>query len=333
MEQREKAVFKAAVVMNDEHGLPNYMTMYYMEPGTYEPEDVPEMFKVNGKTMAAVLISQFANTLINDVPCSLPFSRPASAIDWDKANKLCRGKGKGWHLLTNTEYTFLTDEADKLGHKIRGNTDRGSSYDNPQEKGVLYDGYHTLTGLDPVAWSHDGTKDGVFGLCGNFWEWVAGLSLTKGGIRYIPDNDAAAEETDMKPNGAAWKNAEVDGKALKLSGGYGVKLTTGEVEDDWNGCHFSELELEELEEVPEVLHKLGVIPRNWKEEKAGIWADSSLEEAVPVRGSGFAGASDGGVSALGLSNPRSGVDLSVSFRSALCVEDWQLVTEILSGAR
>lgn len=324
---------KKAVVIKDNHGLPNYMTMFYMDPAEGTPEETPEILKVNGKTMAAVLVSQFANTLINDVPCSLPFSRPASAIDWDKANKLCRGKGKGWHLLTNTEYTFLTDEADKLGHKIRGNTDRGSSYDNPQEKGVLYDGYHTLTGLDPVAWSHDGTKDGVFGLCGNFWEWVAGLSLTKGVIRYIPDNDAAAEETDMKPNGAAWKSAEVDGKVLKLSGGYGVKLTTGEAEDDWNGCHFSELELEELEEVPEVLHKLGVIPRNWKEEKAGIWADSSLEEAVPIRGSGFSDSSYGGVSALRLNYPRSFVYSSVSFRSALCVEDRQLVTEILSGAR
>jgi hypothetical protein len=85
--------------------------------------------------------------------------------------------------------------------------------------------------------------------------------------------------------------------------------------------------------VPEVLHKLGVIPRNWKEEKAGIWADSSLEEAVPLRGSSFNNTSGGGVSALYLFNPRSNVYNFVSFRSALCVEDWQLVTEILSGAR
>lgn len=323
---------KKAVIIKDSHGLPNYMTMFYMDPAAEAPEEVPEIFKVNGKIMAAVMVSQFANTLINEIPCSLPYSRPANAIDWDKANKLCREKGKGWHLLTNTEYTFLLDEADKLGHKIHGNTNHGSSADNPEEKGILFDGYHTLTGCDPLAWSHDGTQDGVFGLCGNFWEWVTGLRLAKGTIQYIAENDAAGE-TDMNVNSTAWKTASADGQALKLSGGYGVTLTTGEVKNDWDGCHFSELELEELKEVPEILYKLGVIPRNWKEEKAGLWADSSLEEAVPVRGSGFSHTASGGPVALRLSNPRSNAHSSVSFRSALYVEDWQLVTEILAGAR
>ena len=35
-------VKKKAVIVMDSAGLPNYMTMFYMEPGTYEPEDVPE---------------------------------------------------------------------------------------------------------------------------------------------------------------------------------------------------------------------------------------------------------------------------------------------------
>lgn len=38
-------VKKKAVIVMDSAGLPNYMTMFYMEPGTYEPEDVPELFK------------------------------------------------------------------------------------------------------------------------------------------------------------------------------------------------------------------------------------------------------------------------------------------------
>lgn len=38
-------VKKKAVIVKDRLGLPNYMTMFYMEPGTYNPEDVPEMFK------------------------------------------------------------------------------------------------------------------------------------------------------------------------------------------------------------------------------------------------------------------------------------------------
>ena len=39
--EQEKGIFKAAVVVNDEAGLPNFMTMFYMEPGTYKEEDVP----------------------------------------------------------------------------------------------------------------------------------------------------------------------------------------------------------------------------------------------------------------------------------------------------
>ena len=42
-------VKKKAVIVKDRLGLPNYMTMFYMEPGTYNPEDVPEMFKIKNK--------------------------------------------------------------------------------------------------------------------------------------------------------------------------------------------------------------------------------------------------------------------------------------------
>ena len=39
-------VKKKAVIVKDRLGLPNYMTMFYMEPGTYSPEDVPDCFSV-----------------------------------------------------------------------------------------------------------------------------------------------------------------------------------------------------------------------------------------------------------------------------------------------
>lgn len=61
-------VKKKAVIVMDSAGLPNYMTMFYMEPGTYEPEDVPELFKIRNKIVPAVLVSQFTNTMIKGVP-------------------------------------------------------------------------------------------------------------------------------------------------------------------------------------------------------------------------------------------------------------------------
>ena len=93
----------------------------------------------------------------------------------------------------------------------------------------------------------------------------------------------------------------------------------------------ADLQLEELEEMPEIAYKLGIVPHDWKNETAGIWADNELEEAVPVRGSSFGSASSGGAGALSLSYPRSYVSSLVSFRSALFLESWELVTDLLKA--
>ena len=87
-----------------------------------------------------------------------------------------------------------------------------------------------------------------------------------------------------------------------------------------------------LKEVPEIVHRLGILPQDWQQEKAGIWVDSELEEAVPIRGSGFGYTSSGGVAALYLYFARSNVGNDVSFRSALYLEDWKLVTDLLLRA-
>ena len=93
----------------------------------------------------------------------------------------------------------------------------------------------------------------------------------------------------------------------------------------------ADLQLEELDEVPEIAYKLGIVPHDWKHETAGLWADSELEEAVPIRGSCFNNTSFGGAGALNLNNARSFVLNNVSLRSALFLEDWELVTELLKA--
>ncbi len=327
---------KKAVIVKDEHGMPNYMTMFYLEPllstGQGAGFKTPEMFIVNGKAVCAVLISQYTNVMINGIPASLPYQQPAETVNCINAARLCRDKGKGWHLMTNTEWVYLMEEAGRLGHKIGGNTDHGQNAENPEEKGWCYDGCTCLTGLDPLAWSHDGTKDGVFGLCGNFWEWVAGLRLHGGKIEYIKDNDAAA--ADYGEYSKEWAQAAVDGRELFLDVQCGkVVLTDGQIAGDYDGGHMKDLQLAgSLKEVPEIIHKLGILPRGWKTEKAGIWVDSAIEEAVPVRGSCFYNTSNGGVAALHLDCPRSNGYHDVAFRSTLYLEDWKLVTEILAGA-
>jgi hypothetical protein len=150
-------------------------------------------------------------------------------------------------------------------------------------------------------------------------------------VEYTPNNDAAVEGYTEKPD---WTVAEVNGKPLKLYGSSdgGVVMSTAEkIEKDWDGCHIAELQLEELEDVPEIAYKLGIVPHDWKNEIAGIWADSELEEAVPLRGSSFYYTSYGGAGALNLYNARSIVDSNVSLRSALFLESWELVTDLLKA--
>lgn len=137
----------------------------FMEPGTYRKEDVPDMFRVNGENMAAILISQYANTVINRIPVSMPYQKPIEEIGYDEAATACRRKGNGWHLMTNTEWVYLMNEAVEIGHIIGGNTDNGENANNPEEKGWCYDGYTCMTGLDPLSWSHDGRK--VFAIKGS----------------------------------------------------------------------------------------------------------------------------------------------------------------------
>lgn len=340
--EQKKGIFKEAVVVNDEAGLPNFMTMFYMEPGTYKLKDVPDMFKVNGEIMAAILISQYTNTVINGIPVSLPYQKPVERMSHDEAAAACRRKGSGWHLMTNAEWVYLMKDAAAAGHKISGNTDHGKSADNPEEEGYCYDGYAVLTGTEPLAWSHDGTVEGVFGLCGNLGECVAGLRLHKGMIEYIPDNNAAAE--DFKEQDPAWIAARTEepgeegfpfGKPLYLDVHSDaergrVVLTDERTDRNWNSCHMKDLQIAgSLKEVPAIIHRLGILTKDWKQEKARIWADSELEEAVPVRGSDYKDTSSGGAATLYLNRVRSVAVSGVSFRSALYMKDWKMVMDLL----
>ena len=299
------------VVLFDNAGLPSIMVKFTPEAG--KPLD--PVFMVCGKRAKAIYISKYENTLVKGVPCSIPFAQAANCIDFNAASALCRGKGDGWHLMTNAEWEYLHNESIEGGTLPHGNTARGRYFFDERESGEKYDYGHTLTGSGPVTWTHTHTLDGVYDLCGDNWEMVAGLRLRKGAIEYIKDNDAAL--ANLSPDSEAWQRVKTAaGQDIFLDTAHGgVTVTTEAPEDCWDGCRFKEMEIA-LEEVPEILQQLGIVPQNVKEETAYIYADSSEDETVPFRGSGFRGASSGGVGALGLRYARSDVYHSVGFRSA-----------------
>lgn len=299
------------VVLFDNAGLPSIMVKFTPEAG--KPLD--PVFMICGRRAKAIYISKYGNTLVEGVPCSIPFAQPENCIDFDTASALCRAKGDGWHLMTNAEWEYLHNESLEGGTLPHGNTASGKYYFDESESGEKYDYGHTLAGSGPVTWSHTHTPDGVYDLCGNNWEMTAGLRLRKGAIEYIKDNDAAV--VDLSPDSEAWQQAQTAaGETIYLDAGCGgIIVTTEAPEDCWNGCRFKGMEIA-LDEVPEILQQLGIVPKNVKEETAYIYADTGEDEVMPFRGSGFNSTSSGGVGALYLYYARSHVNRHVGFRSA-----------------
>lgn len=309
------------VVLFDNAGLPSVMVKFTPEAG----KPLEPVFMVCGRRAKAIYISKYENTLVKGIPCSIPYAKAANSIDFDTASGLCRSKGNGWHLMTNTEWEYLHNESMEGGTLPHGNTDRGKYYFDKSESGEKYDYGHTLTGSGPVTWTHTNTPEGVCDLCGDNREMTAGLRLRKGAIEYIKDNDAAV--VDLSKDSEAWQTAKTEaGETIYLDAtNGGVTVTTEATEDGWDGCRFNEMEIA-LDEVPEILQKLGIVPKNVKEETAYIYADSGEDETIPFRGSSFSHAFGGGVVALDLFFARSFVYHDVSFRSAY-VEFEELETE------
>lgn len=309
------------VVLFDNAGLPSVMVKFTPEAG----KQLDPVFMVCGRRAKAIYISKYENTMVKGVPCSIMYAKAANRIDFDTASKLCRNKGSGWHLMTNAEWEYLHKESVEGGTLPHGNTDEGRYYFKKSESGERYDYGRTLTGSGPVTWTHTHTPDGVCDLCGDNWEMVAGLRLVKGAIEYIKDNDAAV--VNLSPDSEAWQRAKTAaGQEIYIDATHGsVTVTTEAPKENWNICRFKDLKIK-LEEMPEILQRLGIVPKNAEEEMVYICASSREEEAIPFRGSGLNSASFGGLSALDLKDNRSCDYCNISFRSAY-VEFEELETE------
>ena len=92
------------------------------------------------------------------------------------------------------------------GHAAQGNTDSGRSILAPEARPASTAATRgragdpaTLTGSGPARWRHDHTAHGIADLCGNLWEWQAGLRLVDGEIQIIPDNDAVQADLSRHP--------------------------------------------------------------------------------------------------------------------------------------
>lgn len=287
-----------------------------------------------------IWVSKYINCVVNDRAYSLPMKDPAAYVNYDQALTYCRNKGAGWHLNQNGVFAALNLWSEKNGTIPRGNTNWDASYTNAYERGVntykdpAYTdgrGGRTATGSGPVTWYHDHSPAGIADLCGNCWEWVSGMRIVAGEIQIIPYGNAMKSTTSMTADSTEWKAIMPDGTLVNpgTAGTLKVDRTSSSdatlrintsinaQTDDTNDTStpFKDTKAVSGVSIPKILIAAGLFPDSAQTAPGRFWARNNGER-LPIRGSGFYDTSGGGVSALRLGNPRSGVNYSVSFRSA-----------------
>ena len=299
------------VVIYDKAGIPSVMVRFSrvtdndLFGGSCKPHPA---FVINGKVYDEIYISKYPNTVINGRAYSLPMTEPETCATYEEAVNLCRAKGEGWHLWTAAERGLIANICHKNEVFPHGNTNYGSWHGDNSENGKIYDGgYKTLTGSGPATWNHDHTPFGVSDLCGNIWEWFAGIRLMDGVIEVIPDNNAAAD-IDMSKDSDKWVTLMKDGKPIRINAeNCGLKFTIEESGTDCDGCEWGDTEFEFG--ITEQMKELALYPG---EPEAYLYADTEGER-LPLTGGGGSNGATAGVFYLDLSFARSN---SYSFRSA-----------------
>lgn len=320
------------VVIFDDKGIPSIMVRFEKPQ---DAEVTPAMFVIGGKEVDAIYISKYPNTVINGRAYSLPMVDPTVNINFDEAVQACRAKGEGWHLMTAVEWEYILNQSREKGILPHGNTAYGKDFYHNEEKGDTTGcGYgRTLTGSGPATWNHDHTIYGVSDMCGNVWEWLAGLRIKDGFIEYIPNNDAALEGCDLSKDSKEWQQIKTGRGTVRAdveNGDIGIVDLPSheEYEPDYDGVRIADVDIE-LESVPQALKDLGIVPdvRLDEEKNTYVWFDATEGEWLPFRGSAFHYASGSGASALNLDYPRSHSDDGIGFRSAFYEVNGKLITE------
>lgn len=298
-------------VIFDKSGIPDIMV-------AFTPDELGLPAELKGRKVEAYLIGKYPATMIDGVPHSLPFQKPAVDVNHDEAIRLCEAKGPGWHLTTNDEWAALAHQSRKNGTLPRGNTNSGKSHSHPEETGTTYEGGYgkTLTGSGPVTWNHDHTAEGVADMCGNVWEHVGGIRFVDGKVQVIPRNEAAAG-ADQSKDSPEWVNIyTADGDPVYYNVHDGaITLQPFESEDkDYDGVRFTWLRTHDLD-IPDELIRLGLYPADGYEGSDYFWLDTNGERCVS-RGGAWPGGANAGVFCLDGYNARSSSDANFGFRPA-----------------
>lgn len=325
----------------DDLGMPSIMVgipkMKYSDIITGGTQEVLPWWIIDGVEKEVIWVSKYINVVVNDRAYSLPMKDPKCNINFDTALAACRRKGEGWHLNQNGVFAAINLWCQRNGFIPRGNTNWGKSYVKAYENGITTyvdtnytdgRGGRTATGSGPITWNHDGSPAGIADLCGDCWEWVAGMRIVNGEIQIIPYGNSMKSDCNMGADSTEWKAIKPDGSLVEPG-------TAGTLHYDYisnkivisnsttstfsQNIAFGSLEAASGVSIPQIAIAAGLI-----KDSADVYDTTAHRqyintdgERLPLRGSSFSFTSGGGGAALGLNSARSNVFDSVSFRSAL----------------
>ena len=298
-------------------------------------ENIHPAFSVDGVEKSVIYVSKYQNIVLNERGYSLPMRDPRASLNFDQAVTYCRNKGKGWSLTPYSLWSAIALWCRKNGTMPRGNNNYGADHAYGHEKGVptYYESgkiARCATGSGPNTWNHNWMPDGIADLNGNVWEWCAGMRLKDGEIQIIPYANCMAADASMGASSTLWKAIAADGTLVEpgtagtlkynyVSGH--IQLTSGDItpEDTWRGDTYQNMTLDSALTVPEIAKALLIYP----DEPGGDYGGdghymNNSGERLPICGGYWVSTSRAGVFNVDLSNPRSGSNAGIGFRSAYC---------------
>ena len=330
-------------VLLDDMGMPSIMVPFpkltYADIMTGGTQDPLPAFLVDGHEIPVIYESKYQNIVVNDRAYSLPFEDPRVYITFDQALQMCRNKGDGWHLHSNALWAAIQSWCYRNKTVPHGNGNYGKDYSNPHEHGVTtyIDGNHgggrTATGSGPVTWYHNYDSSGIADLCGNIWEWVAGLRMVNGEIQIIPYGNSMKADCNMSATSTEWKAIMPNG-TLVAPGTAGTLKYDGETatgaprintavefkpgtDDGYYWRQFGTLAAKAGVDIPPMMKALGLAPiPDYEYGNGGFWIRPQAAERLPIRGAYWLDTAFAGVSALHLIDPRSVSYVIVGFRAA-----------------